>query len=66
MVKEAEEKSQCPWCEELLSLLEDKHQGSHGKMRIMRCAHCHKLISVRFEGEPDSIIRKELIGGGRP
>jgi len=61
-VKETEEeKSRCPWCEEILSLVEEGHQGSHGMMRIRRCARCSKLISVRLEGEPDRIIRKELI-----
>lgn len=67
MVKETEEeKSRCPWCEEILSLVEEKHQGSHGRMRVRRCAQCSKLISVRLQGEPEGIIRKELIGGGRP
>ena len=64
MVEKMQEKSRCPWCEALLSLVEDKHQGSHGKMRIMRCAQCNKLILVRLEGEPDRILKKELIKGG--
>ena len=64
MVEKMQEKSRCPWCEELLSLVEDKHQGSHGKMRIMRCDQCNKLISVRLEGEPDRILKKGLIKGG--
>jgi len=59
-----EEETECPWCEELLSLEESKYQGSHGSMWVMRCAKCHKLISVRLEGEPDRIIKKELIEGG--
>ncbi|MGA2463232.1 MAG: hypothetical protein ABSH06_02635 [Thermodesulfobacteriota bacterium] len=59
-----EEEKECPWCGELLSLAESNHQGSRGKMRIMRCGKCHKLISARLEGEPDRIIKKELIEGG--
>jgi hypothetical protein len=59
-----EEEKQCPWCGNILSLVESKHKGSHGKMRILRCEKCQKLISVRLEGEPESIIKKELIEGG--
>jgi len=64
MSKDLEEKRQCPWCEELLSLVDEEHQGSHGKMKITRCAGCHKLIRVRSEGEPERIIRRELLEGG--
>lgn len=60
------EEKQCPWCEELLSLVESTHPGSHGKMRIMRCSQCDGLISARLEGEPDRIIKKELIAGECP
>lgn len=58
------EEKECPWCESSLSLEEGWHQGSHGKMWIIRCAKCHKLISVRLEGEPNQIIKKELVEGG--
>ena len=58
------EEKECPWCESPLSLEESFQQGSHGKMRIVRCAKCHKLVSVRLEGEPQQIIKKELVEGG--
>jgi len=58
------EEKECPWCESSLSLEESWHQGSHGKMWIIRCAKCHKLISVRLGGEPNQIIKKELVEGG--
>jgi len=58
------EEKECPWCGSQLSLKGSWHQGSHGKMWITRCAKCHKLISVRLEGEPDRIIKQELLEGG--
>ena len=64
MVKEMGNKNQCPWCEEFLSLSEEEHQGSHTKMRIVRCSQCNGIISTRAEGEPDRIIQKALIEGG--
>jgi hypothetical protein len=66
MDKESEDKSQCPWCEEFLSLREEEHQGSHTKMRIVRCSKCNGIISTRAEGEPDRIIQKALIEGDLP
>ena len=64
MDKEMGDKTQCPWCEELLSLKEEEHQGSHAKMRIVRCSKCNGIISTRAEGAPERIIQKELIEGG--
>lgn len=60
-----ENRVQCPWCDAELHTVEEKHQGSHGKMRVLRCSQCSKLISARLEGEPDRILRKELISGGQ-
>ena len=51
---------QCPWCEGL-AIVESEYRGDHGLMKVIRCADCHKLISVRLKGEPDQIFKKELI-----
>jgi C4-type Zn-finger protein len=59
-----EEEKECPWCQESLILEESHYRGPHGKMKIMRCGKCHKLISTRLEGEPDRIIKRDLIEGG--
>ena len=59
-----EEEKECPWCQGLLILEESRYQGTHGKMMITRCGKCHKLISARLEGEPDRIIKRDLIEGG--
>jgi hypothetical protein len=66
MEHERQERGQCPWCEGPISVATEAHRGSHGTMRITRCAKCHKLISVRLQGEPVRIIKKELIEGGAP
>lgn len=58
-----EEKKRCPWCQEEVSIEESLHQGSNGKMRLKRCSKCGKLVSARLEGEPDRILKKELITG---
>jgi hypothetical protein len=58
------EEKECPWCQELLILEESHYQGPQGKMKIIRCGKCRKLILARLEGEPDKIIKKELIEGG--
>ncbi len=49
--------SECPWCGKS-ELFEGEHKGTNGIMKIIRCAQCQKLVSVRLKGEPDSIIRK--------
>lgn len=59
-----ESKVKCPWCGQEAPRLESGYQGAYGKMRITRCSQCHKLISVRLEGEPDDIIKKGLFKGG--
>ena len=64
MTEERKQKDLCPWCEAELSLTDEEHLGSHGKMKINRCARCKKLISVRLAGERDRILKKELIIGG--
>ena len=64
MPEGSKDKKQCPRCEESLSLIEEEHQGSNGKMKILRCSRCAKISSARLAGEPDRILRKELIEGG--
>ena len=59
-----EEERECPWCEEIYFLKESWYQGPNGKMKVMRCSKCEKLISVRLQGEPERIIKSELIKGG--
>ena len=61
---EEKKDKECPWCQELLILEESHYQGPHGKMKIFRCGKCSKLISARLEGEPDTIIKGELVEGG--
>lgn len=55
---------QCPWCDNILKVEESSYSGPQGKMKILRCESCQQLISVRHEGEPMRIIKKELIQGG--
>ncbi len=61
---EKKKEKECPWCQESLLLEESHYKGPNGKMKILRCRRCSKLISARLEGEPDRIIRRELVEGG--
>jgi C4-type Zn-finger protein len=61
---EEKKEKECPWCQGSLILEESHYRGPHGKMKILRCGKCFKLISARLEGEPDRIIKRELIEGG--
>ena len=61
---EEKKEKECPWCQGLLILEESHYRGPHGKMKILRCGKCFKLISARLEGEPDGIIKRELLEGG--
>jgi len=66
MAKEPGDKNQCPqcpWCGEPLSLVDEEYEGPHARMHMARCSRCNKLISARSEGEPERILRKELIEG---
>jgi hypothetical protein len=59
-----EEERECPWCEEIFSRKESWFQGPHGRMKVIRCSKCERLISVRLEREPERIIKSELFEGG--
>jgi C4-type Zn-finger protein len=54
---------ECPWCGEPLVFEENYYQGPYSKIRVLRCSKCYKLISARMDGEPNKIIKKELIEG---
>ena len=53
-----DEKTECLWCNELITLIDGAYNGSYGTVIEKRCPKCHGLVSTRLQGIPQDIIRK--------
>lgn len=55
-----EEKTNCPWCNELVALTEGAYDGSYGTVVEKRCPKCGSLVSARLKGIPEAITKKNI------
>lgn len=53
-----EEKTNCPWCDEVVVLTEGAYNGPYGEVIEKRCPKCQALVSTRLKGTPQQIIKR--------